>query len=44
MIGIIQQGRYADHLSLLEKLRLEPVSVSREFRSQADGANDKDGG
>lgn len=44
MIGIIHQGRNADHLSLLKKMRLIPVSVSREFGSQADGANDKDGG
>lgn len=43
MIGIIHKGRNADHLGLLEKMRLVPVSVSRKFCSQADGANDKDG-
>lgn len=44
VIGIVHQGRNADHLSFLEKMRLMPVSVYREFGSQADGANDKDGG
>lgn len=43
MIGIIHKGRNADHLSLLEKMCLVPVSVCRKFCSQADGANDEDG-